>query len=114
MLYLGYVFVHFLWKLGFNPDNNSIPILTALADLFGSLMFAGGFLFLSTLQDPNAVSYLATAMQANVNQSLIATSSMNSTTARIVNFVTTTVLPSTLKSYANTTETFLNSNTTTL
>jgi hypothetical protein len=64
MLYLGYVFVHLLWRLGFNPDNNSIPILTALADLLGSLLFAGGFLFLRSLQDPNAVSYVASDQAA--------------------------------------------------
>lgn len=54
MLYLGYMLVHLLWKFGFNPDNNSIPILTALADLMGSALFAMGFLFLYSIQDPNA------------------------------------------------------------
>ena len=54
MLYLGYMLVHLLWKCGFNPDNNSIPILTALADLMGSSLFALGFLFLYSIQDPNA------------------------------------------------------------
>ena len=54
MLYIGYGFVHLLWKWGFNPDNNSIPILTALADLMGSSLFALGFLFLYSIQDPNA------------------------------------------------------------
>lgn len=64
MLYLGYVFVHLLWRIGFNPDNNSIPILTALADLLGSLLFAVGFLFLESIHDPNAVAYVASDLSS--------------------------------------------------
>lgn len=79
MLYLGYMFVHLLWKWGFNPDNNSIPILTALADLMGSSLFALGFLFLYSIQDSNAFNDDLPVM-ANATTTAASIAAMSSTT----------------------------------
>lgn len=35
--------VHFIWKLGFDPDNVAIPFLTALGDLLGTGLLTLGF-----------------------------------------------------------------------
>ena len=53
LLYLCYCMVHFMWKLGVDPDNSSIPFLTALADFIGACLLAGAFFILLSLNDPN-------------------------------------------------------------
>ncbi|RWS30668.1 solute carrier family 41 member 1-like protein [Leptotrombidium deliense] len=85
MLYIGYCFVHILWRLGFNPDNSAIPILTALADLLGSIFLACGFLFLQAINDPNA---LITDATTSTTSNLIATN-----VTEIMNTTITTILP---------------------
>ena len=54
ILYIGYCFVNLLWLLGANPDDNAIPILTALADLLGTIVLVSGYMFLSSIGDVNA------------------------------------------------------------
>lgn len=79
MLYLGYMFVHLLWKCGFNPDNNSIPILTALADLMGSSLFALGFLFLYSIRDSNAINDVIPVLQNSTTTSTTASIASSTT-----------------------------------
>ncbi|XP_071960735.1 solute carrier family 41 member 1-like isoform X2 [Antedon mediterranea] len=43
LLYTADVLVHFLWELKKDPDNFSIPYLTALGDLLGTALLAFGF-----------------------------------------------------------------------
>lgn len=40
LLYLAKLLVYFLWKKKIDPDDNSIPILTAIGDLIGTLFLA--------------------------------------------------------------------------
>ena len=54
MLQMAYNFVHWLWKVGINPDNTAIPFLTASADLIGSLLLFTAFISLYLAGDPNA------------------------------------------------------------
>lgn len=54
ILYIGYCFVNLLWLFGANPDDNAIPILTALADLLGTIVLVSGYLFLDSIGDVNA------------------------------------------------------------
>ena len=49
-------FVHWLWSLGVDPDNTAIPFLTAIADLFGSVLLALTFVLLYQVSDPNAIN----------------------------------------------------------
>ncbi|KAJ8886159.1 hypothetical protein PR048_012368 [Dryococelus australis] len=46
LLYVAHFVVHGMWKLKTDPDNSSIPYLTALGDLTGSCLLGVGFLFL--------------------------------------------------------------------
>lgn len=55
LLQIAYNFVHWLWKMGVDPDNSAIPFLTAFADLIGSILLATAFVFLMSVGDPNAV-----------------------------------------------------------
>lgn len=55
LLQIAYNLVHWLWKLGIDPDNSAIPFLTAFADLIGSILLASAFVFLMSIGDPNAV-----------------------------------------------------------
>lgn len=57
ILYVGYCFINLLWMVGINPDNNSIPILTALADLLGCILIAISSLFLELFEDPNSTHF---------------------------------------------------------
>lgn len=54
LLILAYTITHFLWKKGINPDNWTIPFLTASGDLIGSGLLALAFIILSELTDENA------------------------------------------------------------
>ena len=65
LLYLCYCMVHFMWKLGVDPDNSSIPFLTALADLIGAFLLAGAFFILSSINDPNASNDFTTVTLTN-------------------------------------------------
>lgn len=53
LLYLAYNLVFLLWKKEIDPDNSSIPILTAFGDFLGSAFLLFAFMFLSLLHDPN-------------------------------------------------------------
>ncbi|XP_075219257.1 solute carrier family 41 member 1 isoform X2 [Lycorma delicatula] len=46
LLYLAYIITHFFWARGIDPDNSTIPYLTALGDLFGIILLGLVFLFL--------------------------------------------------------------------
>lgn len=43
--------VHYIWKLGYDPDNIAIPFLTALGDLLGTGLLSAGFLAMWYLGD---------------------------------------------------------------
>ncbi|XP_039959037.1 solute carrier family 41 member 1 isoform X1 [Bactrocera tryoni] len=49
LLYIAHVIVHAMWKWKIDPDNSSIPYLTALGDLLGSSLLALAFLFLLSI-----------------------------------------------------------------
>uniref|UniRef100_A0A0A9YJ14 Solute carrier family 41 member 2 n=1 Tax=Lygus hesperus TaxID=30085 RepID=A0A0A9YJ14_LYGHE len=38
LLYIAYIITHWAWKRGVNPDNTTIPYLTALGDLLGIVL----------------------------------------------------------------------------
>uniref|UniRef100_A0A914EIG6 SLC41A/MgtE integral membrane domain-containing protein n=1 Tax=Acrobeloides nanus TaxID=290746 RepID=A0A914EIG6_9BILA len=48
LLYVCQLMSRVYWRLKINPDNNTIPILTALGDLFGSLLLMAVFVLMST------------------------------------------------------------------
>lgn len=49
LLYVANWLVHFLWRRGNDPDNFSIPYLTAIGDLLGTILLALTFLIYSFL-----------------------------------------------------------------
>ncbi|XP_036234416.1 solute carrier family 41 member 1 isoform X1 [Bactrocera oleae] len=49
LLYIAHVIVHAMWKWKIDPDNSSIPYLTALGDLLGSSLLALSFFFLLSI-----------------------------------------------------------------
>ncbi|XP_053948976.1 solute carrier family 41 member 1 isoform X2 [Anastrepha ludens] len=49
LLYIAHVLVHTMWKWKIDPDNSSIPYLTALGDLIGSTLLAIAFFFLLSI-----------------------------------------------------------------
>ncbi|XP_017485851.1 PREDICTED: solute carrier family 41 member 1, partial [Rhagoletis zephyria] len=49
LLYIAHVIVHAMWKWKIDPDNSSIPYLTALGDLLGSSLLALAFIFLLSI-----------------------------------------------------------------
>ncbi|XP_072383744.1 solute carrier family 41 member 3-like [Diabrotica undecimpunctata] len=49
LLYLCHLLVHTMWRLRIDPDNSSIPYLTALGDLLGSTFLLVGFFFLRSI-----------------------------------------------------------------
>jgi solute carrier family 41 len=49
LLYIAHVITHLMWKLKIDPDNATIPYLTALGDLIGSLLLLGAFSFLRAI-----------------------------------------------------------------
>lgn len=46
LFYIGHVMIHAMWRFKIDPDSAAIPFLTALADLFGSMLLLGAFAFL--------------------------------------------------------------------
>lgn len=54
LLQLAFNFVHWLWKIGVDPDSSAIPFLTAFADLIGSVLLATAFVILFHGGDVNA------------------------------------------------------------
>lgn len=51
LLYLANWIVHFLWARGNDPDNFSIPYLTAMGDLLGTGLLAVAFHILYVVGD---------------------------------------------------------------
>lgn len=51
LLFICNWLVHWLWKRKKDPDNYSIPYLTALGDLLGTALLAAAFYVLSLLGD---------------------------------------------------------------
>ncbi|KAJ8301508.1 hypothetical protein KUTeg_020495 [Tegillarca granosa] len=54
LLYLAHWMVHFVWRLGDDPDNVAIPYLTAIGDLLGTAFLAVAFHILYLLGDKDA------------------------------------------------------------
>lgn len=46
LLYIAHLVTHIMWKMKRDPDNASIPYLTALGDLLGSCLLLLGFMLL--------------------------------------------------------------------
>lgn len=53
MLYVANFIVHWLWSRGNDPDNYSIPYLTAIGDLLGGLLLVAAFSLLTAIGDIN-------------------------------------------------------------
>lgn len=51
LLFVAYVLIHYLWKRSIDPDNSSIPYLTALGDLVGIGLLSAAFYLLYTIGD---------------------------------------------------------------
>lgn len=51
LLYLSLIWTHWMWSRKLDPDNCSIPYLTAFGDLFGVGLLTVGFLFLSLVNE---------------------------------------------------------------
>ncbi|CDW55916.1 solute carrier family 41 [Trichuris trichiura] len=51
LLYACHLIVHWMWQVGTDPDNVSIPYLTALGDFLGTSLLALSFLILYSLGD---------------------------------------------------------------
>ncbi|OWF35301.1 Solute carrier family 41 member 2 [Mizuhopecten yessoensis] len=54
LLYLAHWMVHFVWRLGEDPDNVAIPYLTAIGDLLGTAFLALAFHLLYLIGDKDA------------------------------------------------------------
>ncbi len=54
LLYLANWLVHLLWAKGKDPDNFSIPYLTAMGDLLGTGLLAAAFHILYVIGDRDA------------------------------------------------------------
>ena len=54
LLFICNWLVHWLWKRRKDPDNYSIPYLTALGDLLGTMLLAGAFHTLYLIGDKDA------------------------------------------------------------
>ncbi|KAJ9581572.1 hypothetical protein L9F63_023255, partial [Diploptera punctata] len=52
LLYIAHLLIHIMWKWKIDPDNSSIPILTALGDVLGSSLLALAFIFLEEINLP--------------------------------------------------------------
>ncbi|XP_034230964.1 solute carrier family 41 member 1-like isoform X3 [Thrips palmi] len=46
ILYLTHLLAHFMWRRKLDPDNSTIPYLTACADLLGTILLACAFMLL--------------------------------------------------------------------
>lgn len=51
LLYTANWLVHWLWIRGNDPDNFSIPYLTAIGDLLGTLLLLAAFLILYAVDE---------------------------------------------------------------
>lgn len=51
LLYVCHLMIHTLWKFKIDPDNASIPYLTALGDLSGSTLLLLAFMFLRAINE---------------------------------------------------------------
>lgn len=49
LLYCAHLLVHLMWRWKIDPDNSTIPYLTALGDLLGSSFLALAFIFLRSI-----------------------------------------------------------------
>jgi len=54
LLFVGNWMVHWMWKMGNDPDNFTIPYLTALGDLLGTALLACAFHILFVIGDRDA------------------------------------------------------------
>lgn len=52
ILYLTHVLAHFMWRRKLDPDNSTIPYLTACADLLGTILLAAAFMLLRLNHTP--------------------------------------------------------------
>jgi len=66
LLQLAYNFVHWLWKMGVDPDSSAIPFLTSFADFIGTVLLATAFIFLTAMGDKNAIEPQNTGTQGAV------------------------------------------------
>lgn len=51
LLFFANWLVHMLWRRGCDPDNHSIPYLTAIGDLLGTVLLALAFYLLYLMSD---------------------------------------------------------------
>lgn len=54
LLYVCHWMIHFIWRLGDDPDNVAIPYLTAIGDLLGTAFLAVAFHLLYLVGDKDA------------------------------------------------------------
>lgn len=59
LLYMSGWIVHYLWKKSKDPDNFSIPYLTAMGDLLGTGLLALAFHILYLIHDPSVVAVVS-------------------------------------------------------
>lgn len=52
LLYVAHIIIHAMWRWKIDPDNSSIPYLTALGDLSGSSLLLIAFIFLHAIGRP--------------------------------------------------------------
>lgn len=50
LLYTAHLMTHTMWRMKIDPDNSSIPYLTALGDLLGSCLLLLGFMLFESTQ----------------------------------------------------------------
>ncbi|KAJ3639534.1 hypothetical protein Zmor_002889 [Zophobas morio] len=57
LLYIAHLMIHTMWRFKIDPDNSSIPYLTAMGDLLGSSLLLLAFIFLREIhQDYSPVA----------------------------------------------------------
>uniref|UniRef100_A0A7G3AYY0 Putative solute carrier family 41 member 1 isoform x3 n=1 Tax=Lutzomyia longipalpis TaxID=7200 RepID=A0A7G3AYY0_LUTLO len=52
LLFVAHIIIHAMWRWKIDPDNSSIPYLTALGDLSGSSLLLVAFIFLDSIGRP--------------------------------------------------------------
>nr|CAD7198306.1 unnamed protein product [Timema douglasi] len=57
LLYVAYVLTYFFWLQKVDPDNSTIPYLTALGDLLGIVLLGITFIFLYSIGDPTTTKF---------------------------------------------------------
>lgn len=77
LLYIGHVIVHAMWKWKIDPDNSSIPYLTALGDLLGSSLLGLAFLFLLHINMEYGDGYYEAEGKSGAAATAAAISSLN-------------------------------------